>query len=177
MTWHTTSIEPLWKGLIYMIREPQKTRAQQLWLAAPKCFDVHLQTGGCCVSTSRLRALTQLANEVVSDQGASQLAYDIWRKHDSKCDYCDSPGGSKTAQGAVAMPINGRVCSIDYCIHKLVAALNAGGIMTVASCCGHNKLNGVISLDNGQTLVIVDTPDDSEDGLRILHKLTRVARS
>ncbi len=98
-------------------------------------------------------------------------ADDLWET-DSGCDYCDSPGGFKTIKNAVSMPIRGRVCSIDYCIHKLVAALNAGGITTVMSCCGHNKLNGIISLDNGQTLVIVQTPDSVEQG----NKLSRMAR-
>ena len=38
------------------------------------------------------------------------------------------------------MPINGKVQCIDHCIHRVVAALNAGGVRTIASCCGHGKM-------------------------------------
>ena len=52
------------------------------------------------------------------------------------------------------MPLNGRVQCIDYCIHHIVAALNAGGIRTVASCCGHGTMHGRIDLEDGRTLVV-----------------------
>ena len=56
---------------------------------------------------------------------------------------CDGPGGQKTYRHQVAMPLNGRVQSIDRCIHQVVGALNAGGIRTVAeSCCGHAENGG-----------------------------------
>ena len=55
------------------------------------------------------------------------------------------------------MPINGRVQCIDFCIHHIVAALNAGGILTVASCCGHGKMPGRVDLEDGRTLSIVNT--------------------
>ncbi len=42
------------------------------------------------------------------------------------------------------MPINGRVQCIDFCIHNIIAALNAGGVRTAASCCGHGKIPGRI---------------------------------
>ena len=57
------------------------------------------------------------------------------------------------------MPINGRVQCIDFCIHQIVAALNAGGIRTEASCCGHGKMKGRIDLEDGRTLVITDDAD------------------
>ena len=63
-------------------------------------------------------------------------------EHDSHkmgCDYCDSPGGPETYRNQVCMPINGRVRSIDHCIHRIVAALKAANVPTVASCCGHGK--------------------------------------
>ena len=75
------------------------------------------------------------------------------------CQYCDSPGGEKTYKHQVAMPINGRVQGIDYCIHHIVAALNAGNVRTVASCCGHKKLHGRIDLEDGRVLIITDNPD------------------
>jgi hypothetical protein len=52
------------------------------------------------------------------------------------------------------MPIAGRVRSIDYCIGHIVAALNAGGVETVASCCGHGDQPGTIILADGRELII-----------------------
>lgn len=75
------------------------------------------------------------------------------------CQKCDEPGGIKTFANQICMPINGRVQSIDYCIHQIVAALNAGGIPTVASCCGHEKLIGRIDLADGRVLAITQNPD------------------
>jgi len=54
----------------------------------------------------------------------------------------------------VPMPIYGRVRDIDSCIAHLVAALNAGGITTIASCCGHGNTPGNIALQDGRELVI-----------------------
>ena len=54
----------------------------------------------------------------------------------------------------VPMPINGRIRGIDICIADLVAALNAANIRTVASCCGHKKIDGRISLDDGREIII-----------------------
>ena len=56
------------------------------------------------------------------------------------------------------MPINGRVQCIDHCIHHIVAALNAGGIRTEASCCGHGTMKGNIILEDGRTIIIQETP-------------------
>lgn len=55
---------------------------------------------------------------------------------------------------SVPMPISGRVRDVDYCIADLVAALNAGGIPTKASCCGHDQMPGNILLEDGRVLVI-----------------------
>lgn len=55
----------------------------------------------------------------------------------------------------VAMPLNGRVQTIDRCIHHLVAALNVGGCKTVACCCGHGKMDGRIDLEDGRVLVVM----------------------
>jgi hypothetical protein len=56
------------------------------------------------------------------------------------------------------MPINGRVYGIDWCIHHIVAALNAANIATVASCCGHGKQDGSIVLADGRELCIRQPP-------------------
>ena len=70
------------------------------------------------------------------------------------CDKCDVPGSTKTYENQVSMPIKGRVRNIDHCIHKIVAALNAGNVETVACCCGHGKHDGNIALADGRVLII-----------------------
>ena len=50
---------------------------------------------------------------------------------------------------------NGRVQCIDFCIHQIVATLNAGGVRIIVSCCRHGKLHGRIDLEDGRVLVIV----------------------
>ena len=54
----------------------------------------------------------------------------------------------------VPMPIAHRVRCIDYCIADIVAALNAANIITTASCCGHSKIDGIISLEDGREIII-----------------------
>jgi hypothetical protein len=54
----------------------------------------------------------------------------------------------------VPIPINRRVQKIDLCISHIVAALNAGGIVTLASCCGHGKQDGDIQLEDGVELIV-----------------------
>ena len=55
----------------------------------------------------------------------------------------------------IPMPIRRRVEYIDFCIADIVAALNAANITTEASCCGHGKINGRISLSDGRELLII----------------------
>jgi hypothetical protein len=43
----------------------------------------------------------------------------------------------------------------DPCIASLVAALNYGGVETVASCCGHGERNGSIALADGRELLVL----------------------
>lgn len=47
-----------------------------------------------------------------------------------------------------------RTWKIDSCIAPLVKALNDGGVETVASCCGHGKGPGLISLGDGRELLL-----------------------
>lgn len=54
----------------------------------------------------------------------------------------------------VPMPLNGRRHDIDLCIADIVAALNAANIATVASCCGHGVMDGVIALEDGRRITI-----------------------
>lgn len=70
------------------------------------------------------------------------------------CDRCDTFGGEKTYANQTVMPLNGKAVCVDWCIHHIVAALNAGGVRTVASCCGHGQQDGRIDLEDGRTLVV-----------------------
>ena len=83
------------------------------------------------------------------------------------CDRCDGPGGEKTYANQAGMPINGRVRSIDWCIHRIVAALNAANIPTVASCCGHRESPGDILLEDGRCLVIFEGITPGEKWMRL----------
>lgn len=70
------------------------------------------------------------------------------------CSRCDCPGGVVTFANQASLPIDGKVQCIDWCIHQIVAALNAGGVETIASCCGHGKQRGRIDLADGRILFI-----------------------
>jgi len=66
-----------------------------------------------------------------------------------------------TDEHAVSMLINGQACNVDLCIAPIVAALNAGGVRTLSSCCGHGGqkigdavLVGSISLADGTELIV-----------------------
>ena len=76
-----------------------------------------------------------------------------------RCQHCDEIGGEITYRNQVSMPLNGRVRCIDYCIHRIIAALNAGGIKTRWCCCGHGQMPGRIDLEDGRTLAVL-SPDD-----------------
>jgi biotin synthase-like enzyme len=60
------------------------------------------------------------------------------------------------------MPINGRRHDIDFCIADIVAALNAANITTLASCCGHGKMDGNIVLEDGRILAVMKKFDSDE---------------
>jgi len=81
-----------------------------------------------------------------------------------KCEHCDGAGNEKTFANQVCMPINGKVQCIDWCIHQIVAALNAGGVETVASCCGHQTMPGRIDLADGRILFIQEADDEKANG-------------
>lgn len=42
--------------------------------------------------------------------------------------------------------------AVDSCIADIVSALNAGGVLTLDSCCGHGNGDGVIRLMDGRVL-------------------------
>lgn len=48
---------------------------------------------------------------------------------------------------------------IDKCLEPIIMALNAAGVKTVASCCGHGKQPGNIALADGRELIIAPDYD------------------
>ena len=64
---------------------------------------------------------------------------------------CCNPGEFKCQ---IPMAIKGKVQFVDFCIAHIVASLNASGIITVVSCCGHGTMHGSIILDDGRDLQI-----------------------
>jgi len=46
-----------------------------------------------------------------------------------------------------------RVAHIDFCVADIVAALNAANIRTVASCCGHGKMDGNVLLEDREIVI------------------------
>ena len=83
------------------------------------------------------------------------------------CEFCDSPGGKKTYKHQVCMQLHGRVRCIDHCIAQIVAALNAGGVETVGSCCGHGLAPGRIDLADGRLLTITEGSVAHERPVRV----------
>ena len=71
----------------------------------------------------------------------------------------------------MCLPINGKVRSIDHCIHHIVAALNAGGIWTIGSCCGHGTMKGNIILEDGRVLLILPSTPASMNAWKKAVKL------
>lgn len=53
---------------------------------------------------------------------------------------------------------------IDACIAPIVKALNAAGIRTAGSCCGHGRDPGNIILADGRELVILPGAEQADGG-------------
>ena len=69
----------------------------------------------------------------------------------NKPDKCCDVGSYKHQ---IPMPIKGRVCGIDLCISEIVAALNAGGVITAASCCGHGVRPASVILEDDRKFIL-----------------------
>ena len=107
---------------------------------------IHDSNGGVLCASCMVLRLSRLPGAI-----AVRARLEIAGK---PCDRCDGFGSVKTYANQACIPINGRVVGIDWCIHKIVAALNAGGVATVASCCGHGQMPGRIDLSDGRVLTI-----------------------
>lgn len=60
-----------------------------------------------------------------------------------------------------------KMVGIDRCLVPIIKALNAGGVPTISSCCGHGKMRGIISLKDGRQLVV---SSDMKTGLWLTHE-------
>lgn len=55
-----------------------------------------------------------------------------------------------------------KLAKIDSCIAQIVKALEQGGIRMRASCCGHGKGPGSITLEDGRVLLIYRPEKENE---------------
>lgn len=52
----------------------------------------------------------------------------------------------------------------DPCIAPLIDGLNAGGITTVASCCGHGRRPASVVLDDGNVMLVMSRAEHDRIG-------------
>lgn len=81
---------------------------------------------------------------------------------------------------SVSLTHNGKTFAVDASIAPIVEALNAGGVPTVASCSGHGKTVGVVSLKDGRELLIAvdfEAARAMERTLSDIHGMTREERA
>ena len=78
--------------------------------------------------------------------------------------------GMGSYEHQIYMPIRGRVRGVDFCISHIVAALNASGIETLASCCGHGHVFGHVALEDGKELFVIPDFNTSRKVEKCLEK-------
>lgn len=68
---------------------------------------------------------------------------------------CDYSPNREAAMTVVERDAGGKpTVWCDPCIEPLIRALNAAGLRTIASCCGHGKRHGRITLADGKELLV-----------------------
>ena len=62
----------------------------------------------------------------------------------------------------VEVPVHGKLkkLPIDRCMAPMVRGLLSEGVITDESCCGHGEGIGLIGLEGGRTLILIDTEDE-----------------
>ncbi len=65
----------------------------------------------------------------------------------------DCTAGNPSGDVLLQLP-GGREDGVDPCIVDLVIALNAGGLRTIASCCGHGQRPGSVLLEDRRFLFV-----------------------
>jgi hypothetical protein len=66
----------------------------------------------------------------------------------------------------VIRPRYGNRAGVDRCIAPIVESLNAAGVQTIASCCGHGHRPGWIALADGRQVLIMASMEEAH---RISH--------
>lgn len=75
------------------------------------------------------------------------------------CDHANKVGGREAAMSIVKRGEDGvPTVWCDPCLTEFVTALNAAGLKTVASCCGHGKNDSSVALEDGRWLTITYEP-------------------
>lgn len=59
-----------------------------------------------------------------------------------------------TYEHCIPTVVRNKVVWVDFCVADIVVGLNAAGLRTVASCCGHDKMYGNVMLEDGRSLDI-----------------------
>lgn len=102
-----------------------------------------------------------------NDQTTCPQPRDPYPNAQGDCDRCDGQHSSpKTYRNMVNIPVNGRVECVDHCIHRIVAALNAGGVVTRGTCCGHGEMIGRIDLWDGRVLFLPRNKEEQDQLLK-----------
>lgn len=128
------------------------------WPVRLQCSDVATTDALACMLSelgAEVRAcLERGVDAAVSGADKRQGIVDLARSRGCR------PCGTYECQ--VPMPLRGRRQDVDVCVADIVAALNAAGVVTMASCCGHGEQDGSVALEDGREL-IVRMPNDQAD--------------
>lgn len=116
---------------------------------------------------SRVKSLTDVANRLAhlhtcSMEGIDNglpTANDFMAEIDRLHDIINHPGEKEPIDMKINQCGNNKCneinAGIDKCLIPLITALNAAGLKTVASCCGHGNRPGNIALADGREIMII----------------------
>ena len=68
---------------------------------------------------------------------------------------------SRCGRSPEILNINNRDRDVDSCIANKVIALNAAGLKTRASCCGHGRRPGNVALEDGREIFIISNFEEA----------------
>jgi hypothetical protein len=71
-----------------------------------------------------------------------------------------------TYEHYVPMCVHDKVVYVDYCVARMVAALAAGGLRPMASCCGHGKMPPSVLLEDGTWILALTRKQGKETTAR-----------
>lgn len=89
---------------------------------------------------------------------------------------CDHPNREEAMVVVERDPSGKPTVWCDPCLVDLIAALNDTGLPTVASCCGHHRQAGIISLRDGRHLIITADMAEALDVVRASKRADRTVR-